>query len=426
MKLLLLIFGASLALLGQAPQRLSTLQRIQVPNLERVQKDRQRLARQRHPIASDGAWRDVRAILHCHAEDATHTGGTRPEVLAAAKKTGVSAVLLSDHVRPQRDYIDDSWRGLREGVLFIPGSEAEGFLNYPMRSIRGLKWTSPQEYIALIRRNGGLIFLSHVEERLDFSTDQLDGLEIYNRHTDYNDETEFRQWFRRALGDPASWAELARILEQYPEEFFGAQQDYLASIVAMWDRGSQRHPLTGVAANDSHHNQIFTLTRIDAQSAAIDSFERKGLGTIRASDKPALADLLKDRRDGEVLYRLDFDPYEISFRDVSTHLLVKSLTEAEVREALRAGRAYVAHDWLCDPAGFVFQAVDGERRFSMGARVADSPGLRLAAASPARAQFRLLHNGKPIFEQTADRLSWQVEAPGVYRLELWLEVGGEL
>ena len=157
MKLLPLILGASLALFGQAPQRVSTLERIKAANLERVQKDRRRLEQQRRPIASNGAWRDIRAILHCHAEDATHTGGTRPELLAAAKKVGVSAILLTDHVRPNRDYIDDSWRGLREGVLFIPGSEADGFLNYPMRSIRGLKWTTPQEYISVIRRDGGLL-----------------------------------------------------------------------------------------------------------------------------------------------------------------------------------------------------------------------------------------------------------------------------
>ncbi len=29
---------------------------------------------------------DYRAILHAHAEDSAHTGGTRPEMLADAKK----------------------------------------------------------------------------------------------------------------------------------------------------------------------------------------------------------------------------------------------------------------------------------------------------------------------------------------------------
>ena len=74
---------------------------------------------------------DYRAILHAHAEDSAHTGGTRPEMLADAKKVGVSAILLSNHFRPPTDFITDSWRGLHEGVLFIPGSEDRGFLLLP-------------------------------------------------------------------------------------------------------------------------------------------------------------------------------------------------------------------------------------------------------------------------------------------------------
>ena len=78
---------------------------------------------------------DYRAILHAHAEDSAHTGGTRPEMLADARKAGVHAILLSNHFRPPTDFITDSWRGLHDGVLFIPGSEDRGFLLLPTRSI---------------------------------------------------------------------------------------------------------------------------------------------------------------------------------------------------------------------------------------------------------------------------------------------------
>ena len=98
--------------------------------------------------------KDYRAILHAHAEDSAHTGGTRPEMLADARKVGVSVILLSNHFRPPTDFITDSWRGLHEGVLFIPGSEDRGFLLLPTRSIvahmqdptpRSLKPSSPTE-----------------------------------------------------------------------------------------------------------------------------------------------------------------------------------------------------------------------------------------------------------------------------------------
>ncbi len=80
-------------------------------------------------------WNDYRAILHAHAEDSAHTGGTRAEMLAEAKRAGVHAILLTDHHRPPKDFVTDSWRGLRDGVLFLPGSEDRGFLIYPTRSI---------------------------------------------------------------------------------------------------------------------------------------------------------------------------------------------------------------------------------------------------------------------------------------------------
>ncbi len=77
---------------------------------------------------------DYRAILHAHAEDSAHTGGTRMEMLRDAKKARVKVILLSDHFRPPRDFMD-SWRGLRDGVLFIPGSETHGFVIHPDESM---------------------------------------------------------------------------------------------------------------------------------------------------------------------------------------------------------------------------------------------------------------------------------------------------
>src|SRR5436190_56769 len=81
--------------------------------------------------------------------------------------------------------------GLRDGVLFIPGAEAEGFLVYPQASIMQEHWQTRDDYIRLVTQNGGNIFLCHVEERPDWPTDKLDGLEIYNHHTDVKDEGAF-------------------------------------------------------------------------------------------------------------------------------------------------------------------------------------------------------------------------------------------
>src|SRR5215470_533786 len=233
-------------------RKYTSIERMNMDRLRAVHEDRLRFASQRKQPAVSTGYTDYKAILHAHAEDASHTGGTRPELLAAAQKTVVQIVMLTDHVRPERDFIDDSWRGMHDGVLFIPGAEHEGFLSYPMRSIRAEKWSSQADYIKLVRSGGGLIFLSHVEDHLDWPTAELDGLEIYNHHTDIKDEGAFTLWLQGSLTDAVRLPLLVKALEQYPEEVFGAQQDYLTEIIAKWDRENQQRPLTAVAANDCH------------------------------------------------------------------------------------------------------------------------------------------------------------------------------
>src|SRR3989442_1448424 len=109
---------------------------------------------------------DYTGILHAHAEDSAHTGGTRPEMLADAKNAGVQVIMLTDHLRPPRDFMD-SWRGFHEGVLFIPGSEAKGFLVYPASSIMDRMEEPTPKLVASVTASNGLIFLSHIEERRD-------------------------------------------------------------------------------------------------------------------------------------------------------------------------------------------------------------------------------------------------------------------
>jgi hypothetical protein len=111
-------------------------------------------------------------------------------------------------------------------------------------------------------------------------------------------------------------------LRAYPDEVFAAGTDYRQHIFEKWDRETDTKPFTGIGANDAHQNQI--------------------------------------------VQGVTFDPYEVSFRNLTTHLLARELTEQEVRQALREGHAYVAHDWLCDPTGFSFGAVNTLGVFPMG------------------------------------------------------------
>ncbi|MEP7272711.1 MAG: histidinol phosphatase [Acidobacteriota bacterium] len=411
-------------------RKYTTIERVQPERLAALHRGRLARSGTRHEVRLATDLRDYRAILHAHAEDATHTGGTRPEMLAAAKRAGVQVIMLTDHVRPQRDFINDSWRGMREGVLFIPGAEAEGFLVYPQRSIKGEPFSNRAEYIALAKRGGGDIFLSHVEERFDWPTAELDGLEIYNNHTDIKDEGPFLMWLTSALSDPARLSQLSKALDEYPTEFFGASQDYLTPIIEKWDRDLLTNRSTGVAANDCHHNQGFTIRVGTANS--IEILEMVGGDkprTITVEQQPRIAEMIQGRKAGDVIARIDIDPYERSMNFVSTHILASELNEESVRDALRRSHAYVAHDWLTDPTGFAFVARDegSSRNLGiMGDEIALRSKLQLQIEAPGVGAIKLFHNGRIVGEAESDRMVFKVEAPGVYRVEIWLSVDGEL
>jgi acetyl esterase/lipase len=150
------------------------------------------------------------------------------------------------------------------------------------------------------------------------------------------------------------------------------------------------HPFTGIAANDAHQNQIYQ---------------------------------------GTATHETVFDPYAVAFRQVSTHILARELNEADIRESLAAGRAYVSHDWLCDPTGFSFVAENNLGLFEMGDQVPISGvavgGTSLHASLPIPAKLKLIHDGRVVAEATDSKIAYSPKEPGAYRLEAWLNVDGE-
>jgi len=409
------------------PRKYSTIERLNSERLRGVHEDRLRHQQQRKPLRIIKGYTDYRAIMHVHAEDSAHTGGTRPELLAACKRTGINIVMLTNHVRPPVDFINDSWRGLREGVLFIPGAEHEGFLSYPMKSILNRKTNSREEYAQMVKENGGHIFLSHIEERPDWSTANLTGMEIYNHHADFKPELEFLRWLPQTLSDPDGIAQVQQFLRDYPQEFFGVTQDYLSDYIRKWDTDSQHHRVTGVAANDCHHNQVITV-----KVAAPDTVtlwltgDKEPTFTVKANRAPRIPELTKGKQIGDVIAVIDIDPYDRSLSYVNTHILAKQLNEASVRQALQLAHAYVSHDWLCDPTGFAFVVNKGTRQAAiMGDELKFGTGMKLQIAAPTSGRIRLFRNGAMVQETKGNTLDFAVTEPGTYRAEVWLELDGE-
>jgi hypothetical protein len=412
------------------PRKYENVERLALARLAAVHADVQRLQMRRVPLDPLSALHDYRCILHAHAEDSSHTGGTLPEMLADAKKAGVNAILLTDHFRPPRDFIDGRWRGLKDGVLFIPGSEARGFLLYPTSSILKRMDLKEPDFVDTVTSGDGLIFLSHIEERKDHSVDGLTGLEIYNRHWDAKQDRASLLAFVAKLTDLKQLAELQEAVRLYPDELLAFQCDYPKVYLDKWDEGTKHRRLTGIAANDCHHNQVFLVKMVDEETVLLgtnvdtDQQMRKITATVR----PGIKEMTRGHKPGDVLVRLDVDPYFRSFRNVCTHVLAPRLDERTLRAALKAGHAFVAHDWMGDATGFCFGASDGKGGLSalMGDEVKLTKGLKLTAQLPLPAYVRLLRHGKEVAKtEGKTRFEFAVQEPGVYRLEAWLQLDGE-
>lgn len=360
---LIVSFGAE-----RPGRKFTTMQRLERAHLKAAHEQRREWEEMRKnppPGArrgDPGIFNDYRAVIHVHAEDANHTKGTRPEVLAAAKKVGVNVVMWSDHRGPK----PETWRGLRDGALFIAGSEDDdGKLRFPGDEASG----------------GELKFICHIEERYAAPSEGFDGMEIYNRHTDTKDDDDFEAGFLKLLGNAEHWKAFTELYKEFPDEIFGAGTDYWPEIFAKWDAETQKKAFTGIGANDAHQNQIF----------------------------------------GE----LTLDPYEVSFRNLSTHILARELTEPAIKQALREGHVYVSHDWLCDPKGFIFVAQNNLGVFNMGDPVTMVGTTRMLVQTPIPARIKLFHNGALKEEQTGSLTTFETKTPGTYRVEAWLSVDGE-
>jgi hypothetical protein len=209
----------------------------------------------------------------------------------------------------------------------------------------------------------------------------------------------------------------------YPQETMAALMDYPADYLHRYDQLCEKSRLTGIAANDAHHNNaIKGVVLEDGRLQLVDALGKK-LAKIDPKKIPFLKPLLpKSQQTGDTTVLLDLDPYERSFRHVSTHLFLPALTERAVRDALISGRAYVSFEWVGDPTGFNFQAVRGKDVYEMGSDVPFAKGITLRSVSPLPARFRLIRNGKEVHTAIGRDYEHVVDSPGNYRLEVWVNL----
>lgn len=408
-------------LLWAAVAQADALDRLTSERLERVHGAVETLASRRTELPRQGPYHEYRVNLHVHSAFSHDSRGQLPNIVAAAKRAGSNVLMFTEHPAEHYDFVTDGHSGIHDGVLCIPGAEVKGLLTYPRVSMADQDALEPADFARRVQQQDGLSFLSHLEERLDWELPGLTGCEIYNTHADAKEEKRLFS----SLQNPLWLLQIASLVKRFPQETLSALQDDPRLYLDRWDELCQIAPHTGVSANDAHEN-VGVVIRLaaDGKVAITDPLDAPLLTLDLALVRPLLP-TATEAGEGEELFRMQLDPYEYSLRHVGTHVLATALTREAIEDALRAGRAFVAFDWIADARGFDCFVDSADGRLEMGSVAAWAEGHSLQARAPLPGHWRVIRDGTCIHEADGASLRLPLEKAGNHRVELSLDVAGE-
>jgi hypothetical protein len=384
----------------------------------------QDLRTQRVEPSLDDGWTEYRGILHSHSEYSHDSMVPYSEILAAAKKADIQFVFMTDHTNGGNADYSQGWKGIHGGVLFVRGYEMQdGFMPWGLPDDTVFPpGMDSAELARKIKEKGGLLFFAHTEEPRLYDLPQLNGMEIYNIHPDFEDEFQDGS-YKELLKDIliSHWSNGDQVMRRI--------FDPPTAILAKWDELNRNRKIVGIAANDCHQNAgirgIYTErdTLLLRTTASDDPEDRIGEYGLNFLTRPVLRMAFGPLDAGRELFRVQIDPYERCMRFVNTHLLAPELSEPALLEALREGRAFIAFDMLADARGFTY-LIEGESgRAVMGETIALKSGT-VRAEAPLEVRFRLVRDGQTVHEARGRTLEYRVHEPGRYRLEAELEIRG--
>ena len=378
------------------------------------------LAAARNPVERAGGLGEYRCNLHVHSAFSHDSRGTIESIVAAAKRAGTDALLFTEHPAAHYDFVADGHTGLVDGVLLVPGAETKGCLVYPRTSVPEHDALGSQDLVRRVRAGDGMTFLSHLEERMDWNLEGLTGSEIYNTHADAKEETRLYQMMKNPL-----WlVQAKKVLDAYPQEALAAIFDPPTDYLKRFDELCAVSPHTGVSANDAHENVGLRITLLEGDKVRIADALDEELTVLDRGIVAAFTPIPTDAKPGDLVFKLQLDPYEQSLRHVGTHVLATELSRDAIQEGLVKGRAFVAFDWIADARGFDFHAEEGEIRREMGSHVALSGKPVLRGRAPLSGHWKVVNRGEIVHEADGTALEYAPTAPGNHRVELWLDVAG--
>ena len=307
--------------------------------------------------------RDLACVIHVHSTWSDGTG-TVPQIMRAAARAGVDAVLLTDHdTLAARDHGQEGWH---DGVLLLVGEEVtpdeNHYLAFGIDQVIRKSGRTPADVCRAVEAQGGFGFAAHpfsqgskVFRRRGMPFRDLDcvaGLELWSFVNDTGEAIERKRDVLRFLLAPN------RFIDHPP-----------ARNLERWDALCQQREVVAIGGLDAH---------------------QVGLRIGR-------------------WVPLRLMSYRRSFRTLRTHVLVDGEPSRDtIFTALRAGRCYIAMDSLAPARGFAFEHDGGTLR----------------VRTPREARLRLLRDGAEVATATGRTLDHAVDGPGVYRAEAHVHTHG--
>jgi hypothetical protein len=325
--------------------------------------------------------------LHMHTRYSDGSG-THRDIARAAIKTGLDAVIVTDHnvlVHGFEGYYKEKSRR----VLMLIGEEIHDQDRDPQKNHllafgvgRELATFAddPQLLINKVREESGLAFLAHPDDP---------AAPLFNE-TDIS----WEDWSVRNYTGIELWNGLSELKTVIPTKLHALFLAFFPAFVA-------------------HGPISSTISKWD---------ELLGSGNrvvaIGGSDAHALHMSMGS------LHRVIF-PYEFHFRGINTHIFLtepltgdSSADRKLVYAAMGSGRAFVGYDLPSSTKGFRFTAQGREKPVIMGEEIPAKGGVTLQVKLPSPAEIRLIKDGQLLQKWERQAICTHITTePGVYRIE---------
>jgi hypothetical protein len=333
--------------------------------------------------------------LHMHTTFSDGSG-SHQDIAHAAIKTGLDAVIVTDHnifVQGPEGYYKEG----KKRVLLLIGEEVHNQARLPQKSHllvfgAGREMAAyaedPQLLIDNVRKAGGLSFIAHPYEHA--------APVIGETAIDWDD------WQVQGFNGLELWNGFGEIKSVIPTKLHALFHAFFPAFIA-----------------HSPYPQV--LKKWDELLASGDQ-----IYAIGGSDSHALKMHI-----GPIL-RTVF-PYEFHFSTINTHIFTSqplsgeaNVDRALILEALANGHAFVAYDLPASTRGFRFSAQGKDKTAIMGDEINAEGGVTLQIRLPERTECRLLKDGQELKTWTQRQICTHITTePGIYRVEVYRQYLGK-